>query len=216
MQQLNTDDRSQTLSSVLSPLSSGTLLPPPLARDLSLRALEDVICRLSRLDIRPLLVYDFAHVEASALDSLAEQFSLTDGDGWDLVESDDARRAMLQSAIAMHRLKGTPWSIRELVRRLGFGEIDLIEHIGRLNYDGRRQYNGYMLHGDPDAWPIYRVVLLDRALTNEQAVRLASALASWAPLRCHLASLEYQSVPIRYNSVAAYDGAYNHGSWHNG
>jgi phage tail P2-like protein len=196
--------------------SAPTLLPPALARDLSIRVLEDIIRRLSKIDIRPILVYDFAHVEASALDSLAEQFSLTDGDGWDLVESDDARRAMLQNAIELHRYKGTPWAIRELVRRLGFGEIEIIENIGRLNYDGRRQYNGYMVHGDPDAWPIYRVILLDRALTNEQAERLARALASWAPLRCHLASLEYQSVPIRYNAAAAYDGNYNHGSWRNG
>jgi hypothetical protein len=31
-----------------------------------------------------------------------------------------------------------------------------------------------------------------------------------------LASLEYLSVPIRYNAAAAHDGNYNHGSWDNG
>lgn len=133
-------------------------------------------------------------------------------DNWEIAETDEQKRAAIRSSVAVHRKKGTPWSIREVVRRLGFGEVELIEHIGRLSYDGVRRYDGQMIYGDPNAWPIYRIVMLDRALTNEQAARLRIALVDFAPARCHLAGLDYQSVPIRYNAAASYSGQYNHGS----
>ena len=187
-------------------------LPPPLATDERFRALEQLAARQNKINLAPLLVYLIDAVDSSALVHLAEQFSLIGEDGWALAESDDARRALIKSAIELHRHKGTPWVIREMIRRLGFGEVELIENIGRLSYDGIRQYNGWMVHGDPAVWAIYRVLLLERAITNDQAAQLRITLDAFAPARCHLASLEYQAVPIRYNQSANYDGQYNHGS----
>ncbi|ENS1712545.1 phage tail protein I, partial [Escherichia coli] len=149
-------------------------------------------------------------VDSSALPWLGEQFSLS-GDGWELAESDDVRRMLIKAAIELHRYKGTPWSIREVIRRFGFGEVDLIEGTGRLSYDGNRSYNGLFVHGDAAAWAVYRVIL-KQPITNDQAAMLRQTLAAFAPARCHLASLEYQSVAIRYNNTAIHDGSYNHGS----
>jgi len=133
-------------------------------------------------------------------------------DYWELAEIESQQRDAIRVSVAAHRYKGTPWSLREIVQKLGFGNIHIIEGIGKLNYDGAYTYNGHMQHGDPDAWAIYRIVMLDRALTNDQATRLRAALAIIAPARCLLAGLDYQSVPIRYNALAAFDGQYNHGS----
>ena len=185
-------------------------LPPPLEGDISLRTLGRLAGRLDNIDLSVLMVFLVDIVDSSALLWLGEQFSLS-GDGWELAESDDVRRMLIKAAIELHRYKGTPWSIREVIRRFGFGEVDLIEGTGRLSYDGNRSYNGLFVHGDAAAWAVYRVIL-KQPITNDQAAMLRQTLAAFAPARCHLASLEYQSVAIRYNNTAIHDGSYNHGS----
>lgn len=185
-------------------------LPPPLEGDISLRTLGRLAGRLDNIDLSVLMVFLVDIVDSSALPWLGEQFSLS-GDGWELAESDDVRRMLIKAAIELHRYKGTPWSIREVIRRFGFGEVDLIEGTGRLSYDGNRSYNGLFVHGDAAAWAVDRVIL-KQPITNDQAAMLRQTLAAFAPARCHLASLEYQSVAIRYNNTAIHDGSYNHGS----
>ena len=185
-------------------------LPPPLEGDISLRTLGRLAGRLDNIDLSVLMVFLVDIVDSSALPWLGEQFSLS-GDGWELAESDDVRRMLIKAAIELHRYKGPPWSIREVIRRFGFGEVDLIEGTGRLSYDGNRSYNGLFVHGDAAAWAVYRVIL-KQPITNDQAAMLRQTLAAFAPARCHLASLEYQSVAIRYNNTAIHDGSYNHGS----
>lgn len=185
-------------------------LPPPLEGDISLRTLGRLAGRLDNIDLSVLMVFLVDIVDSSALPWLGEQFSLS-GDGWELAESDDVRRMLIKAAIELHRYKGTQWSIREVIRRFGFGEVDLIEGTGRLSYDGNRSYNGLFVHGDAAAWAVYRVIL-KQPITNDQAAMLRQTLAAFAPARCHLASLEYQSVAIRYNNTAIHDGSYNHGS----
>lgn len=185
-------------------------LPPPLEGDISLRTLGRLAGRLDNIDLSVLMVFLVDIVDSSALPWLGEQFSLS-GDGWELAESDDVRRMLIKAAIELHRYKETPWSIREVIRRFGFGEVDLIEGTGRLSYDGNRSYNGLFVHGDAAAWAVYRVIL-KQPITNDQAAMLRQTLAAFAPARCHLASLEYQSVAIRYNNTAIHDGSYNHGS----
>lgn len=169
-------------------------LPPPLEGDISLRTLGRLAGRLDNIDLSVLMVFLVDIVDSSALPWLGEQFSLS-GDGWELAESDDVRRMLIKAAIELHRYKGTPWSIREVIRRFGFGEVDLIEGTGRLSYDGNRSYNGLFVHGDAAAWAVYRVIL-KQPITNDQAAMLRQTLAAFAPARCHLASLEYQSRPF--------------------
>ncbi|MFT8211441.1 MAG: phage tail protein I, partial [Symbiopectobacterium sp.] len=96
-------------------------LPPPLEGDISLRALGRLAARLDSIDLGVLMVYLVDIVDSFALPWLGEQFSLTGDNGWELAESDDVRRTLIKSAIELHRYKGTPWSIREIIRRFGFG-----------------------------------------------------------------------------------------------
>jgi phage tail protein, P2 protein I family len=142
---------------------------------------------------------------------LGETFNLMGYNGWDLAESDDARRQLIKGAVELHRHKGTVGSIRNVIRRLGLGEVEIVQNISVLNYDGVRTYNGYMVYGADEMRAVYRVIL-NQPITNDMAQTLKKILAEFAPVRCHLASLEYQDVPIRYNAVANYDGSYNYGS----
>jgi len=188
-------------------------LPAPLASDVRMAALTKLVWEQhAETDLAPLLVYQVDTVRDDLLVHLADQFHVMGIEGWNLAETPEQQHRLIKDSIAMHRLKGTPRALHVLVQRLGFGRIQIQEGIGSLNYDGAHAYNGQMVYGDPHAWPIYRVILLDRALTNEQAQALRQALAAYAPARCLLAGLDYQSVPIRYNALAAFDGQYNHGS----
>jgi len=188
-------------------------LPPPLASDERMATLVQLVWQqYAETDLSPLLVYLIDVVREPLLVHLADQFHVMGIEGWNLAETPEQQRRLIKDAIALHRLKGTPAALHELVERLGFGRISIQEGISNLNYDGQYTYNGHMVHGDPNAWPIYRVILLDRAITNDQATALRAALQTFAPARCRLAGLDYQSVPIRYNALAAFDGQYNHGS----
>ena len=111
-------------------------------------------------------------------------------DGWELADSDEAKRSLIKGSLELHRKKGTAWAVREVIRRLGFGEVTLIE--GRLarRRDGSITRNGDYLHGSRSAWAEY-IVKLHQPVTDEQAARLRAALERYAPARSRLAKLEY-------------------------
>ncbi|KUM03542.1 phage tail protein I [Chromobacterium subtsugae] len=185
-------------------------LPPALAGDARSRILAALAARISAVDVSGLLVYLVDNVARSALPLLAEQFSLP-GDGWELAESDYARRRMIKGAIELHRYKGTPWAIREVIRRLGLGEATLIEGLAGQRRNGVIRRDGMHVHGEADTWAKYRV-LLPQPITNDQAANLRRALLAVAPARCHLASLEYQAAANRHNGAIRRDKQFNRGS----
>lgn len=100
-------------------------LPAVLAGSPSFSALATLADRLTGIDLTPLLVNQVDTVPDSALDALAEQFSLV-GDGWDLAYDDDDRRAMVKRAIEIHRYKGTVWAVKAIFGTLG-ATVDLVE-----------------------------------------------------------------------------------------
>lgn len=187
-------------------------LPPPLAGDERFSLLCELLAdTFAGLPLEAMAVYLVDQVKAPILPILAEQFSLLDEAAWQLAESEGVRRVLIKGAIELHRYKGTPWAIREVIRLLGFGEVTLQEGLNNQIRDGSIARDGNHVHGDPTAWPVYRV-FLQRAITNDQAELLRRLLYSVAPARCRLVSLDYQSVAIRHNGAARRDGQYNHGS----
>lgn len=189
-----------------------SILPPALAGDERFARLCKLLDeRHAGIDLTPMLVYLLDLVKAPLLPVLADQFSLLDEAAWLLAESEDARRNLLKNSVELHRYKGTPWAIREIIRLLGFGEVQLQEGLGGRTYDGSINFNGLYVYGAPRAWAAYRVIFAE-PITNDQADLIRRMLSTIAPKRCRLASLEYQAVAIRYNGSARYDGLYNHGS----
>jgi phage tail P2-like protein len=63
-------------------------------------------------------------------------------EAWHEAKSDGAKRALILSSIEIHRHKGTPWSIRLLIRALGFGEVDIIERVGGRTHNGTIRRDG--------------------------------------------------------------------------
>lgn len=187
-------------------------LPPALAGDerfaMLLELLDDA---LGTLDLNSMLVYLVDLVKPALLPVLADQFSLLDEAAWLLAESEEARRNLIKNSAELHRFKGTPWAIREVIRLLGFGEVTIQEGLNNQIRNGAITRNGTHVHGDPSAWPLYRV-FLQKAITNDQAALLRRLLLSVAPARCSLVALDYQEIAIRHNGVARRNGQYNRGS----
>jgi len=183
-------------------------LLPPNATTLEKRT----AAALSAVDALPIPIRDYWDPDkcpSELLPYLAAEVSV---DGWELAESDDARRALIKSAIALHQKRGTPWAIREVVRRLGFGEIELIEGRNVRRRDGTARYNGDWVHGrDNGAWAQY-IVRLTQPITLDQAENLKAVLERYAPKRSELYRLDYTAAPLRHNGRGAYDGQYTRGS----
>ena len=132
-------------------------------------------------------------------------------EGWELAESEEAKRAMIKGSLALHRKKGTPWAVREVIQRLGFGEVDLVEGRVARRRDGSITRNGDHVHGRTNAWAEY-IVKLKQPITRDQADNLIAVLERYAPARSRLVSLDYTAVPIRHNGTATRNGQFNRGS----
>lgn len=156
-------------------------------------------------------------VEEPLLSTLAWHFSLTHEWLWKLAESLTAKRELLKIATKLHQKKGTPWAVRNIIRALGFGEVEIIEGAGIRYRDGSHYRNGYKNHGGFSAtWPCYSVVFRE-PITNDLAELLKRAIPEYAPERCQLVKLDYRAAEMRHNGKIYYrNGIYNRGEITNG
>ena len=142
------------------------LIQPSLAHDPNLVALARLPERITDLDVQPILLYDVAHVAASALPYLAEQFNIV-GPVWQYLEGEAAQRVAIQGAITWHRAKGTPWSITEALSWIGVAAVP----------DDLRSL--------PTQWAAYELVLEHPPEAGQVPAIVALARFA-APARAHL------------------------------
>jgi len=87
---------------------------------------NDLLDRLDNIDLSTILVYLIDLVDPSALPHLAQQFSITDKEGWDLATTDSDKRNLIKNAIPLHKLKGKKKGILYALEVLGMqGNIQL-------------------------------------------------------------------------------------------
>ena len=180
-------------------------------RDQRFKILADLGLRLDLVDTPKLMPRLVDLVAPEYLELLAESRSILNEDGYWLAESDSARRKLIKGAYELHRYKGTQWAVREIVRRLGFGEVQIIEGMGNKKHNGQITSDGKYSYGHSDRWAHYRIIM-NHPITNDQAFLLRKTLAAFAPARCVLAALDYQSVPLLHNGKATRNGQFNRGT----
>lgn len=180
-------------------------------RDQRYRMLADLGLRMSDIDAVKLMPRLTELVAPEHLELLAESRSILGADGYWLAESDQTRRKLIKGAYLLHRYKGTPWAIHEIVRRLGFGEVEITEGYGNKRHNGEIVRNGRHAYGHSDRWAHYRITM-PHAITNDQADLLRHTLNAFAPARCVLAALDYQHAALRHNGRALRDGKFNRGT----
>jgi len=95
-------------------------LPPALAADPRFATLCELLWEQhATLPVEQILLYLVETAPEAALPLLAEQFSLTDEAIWPAAKTLASKRLLLKQAIELHRLKGTPWAVKSLVRSFG-------------------------------------------------------------------------------------------------
>lgn len=143
---------------------------------------------------------------------LAWENSISAAEGWDFADTGQTRRDLVAGYIALHQHKGTPSVIRQLFKDLGLGEIDIIERVADLYWDGTASFNGhYFFGGMTDDWAKYGIVCR-RVITNRQAEALKKILDEIAPLRCELVYIDYREADLYWNGEIYFDGTYNFGA----
>lgn len=142
-------------------------LPAPLAKDPHYEALEKLLERSLKLDLTRLLIYWLDMVEASALPHLAQQLHILGLEGWDYAVTESQKRELLKQAVELHRYKGTPWAVRQGLKRID-PNLDIEEWF---------QYGGE---------PFYFRLTGPQKLTLAQAVKLFNTLEALKSLRSKL------------------------------
>ncbi len=184
------------------------IYPAIIEKDISFTALADLGKKLSLTEKQQIMTTLVELLDDNFIDLLAEKWSVTGYDGMFVADSAQSKTELIKNAVKLHRYKGTPWSIREVLRRLGFGEIEIDEGLTLRNYDSNQTVARIP---KDERWACY-AIRLTRPITNQQAKEIRKVLINYAPARCLLAVLDYKAVPVLYNNRATYNGAYNHGS----
>ncbi|HFC97927.1 MAG TPA: phage tail protein I [Thermosulfurimonas dismutans] len=98
-----------------------TLLPVSIAGDEKIKAAARACdSELAEIDRNINAVYILSRIDElpePVLDLLAWQFHI---EGYDLARTVEEKRALVKSAIELHRYKGTPWAVKQALSSLGF------------------------------------------------------------------------------------------------
>jgi len=187
----------------------------PSINDTRAQALLALIERLGEIDLSPLLVYRMASVSDSALPFLAWQFdvlsplwqllgpiagsidALTDIDpltdidsmGGAVFGSTAAQRALLEEAIALHRVRGTPSAIKRALVQLGWTDVALLE--GQSSWGGTA-------YPTSQGWAVFRVQIglsADDSIGSGIVDLIDAAVSFYKPARAWLDTIEFVLPP---------------------
>jgi P2-related tail formation protein len=193
---------------------------PPSIDDLRSQAMLELVDRLDALDLSPILTYRLDSAPDSALAFLAWQFDMfdpqwqlasTSGESIDdltdidsLTDIDtlqspsgsagptdfDTWRALLTTAIPLHRIRGTPASIRQVLAALGFGSVSFLE--GQASWGGTTW-------PPAQGWAVFRVLIqlgAGQPIGSSDAARVVAAINFFKPARCWLDALVFAAAPL--------------------
>jgi P2-related tail formation protein len=196
------------------------LSPAPSINDTRTKALMALIERLAGLDLTPLLVYRIESVPDGALPFLAWQFdvlsplwqlvapsavsidaltgidSLTDidtlagPDSSDALSDTAAQRALLELAIPLHRMRGTPAAIKRALRALGWVSVTLAE--------GQDAWGG-TAYPSSEGWAVFRVMVnlaAGDSVAAGAADTIVAAVNFFKPARAWLDSVWFVAPPM--------------------
>lgn len=183
-----------------------SLLPPENTGEAEL-AIEQVAARGALFPdlIRPLWRAD--DCPPDLLPWLAWSMSVDD---WSTKWPDETKREVVRQSVWVHQRKGTIGSIRRALVAAGYGDAQILERYAP-GHDGTHDHDGSLSYAQADHWAEYRV-RISRPITNDQAEIVRGILATVAPARCHLKSLDFQDVAYVHDSTLRHDGAANYGA----
>ena len=163
---------------------TASLLPPPLRdqRGLAFAAALD-----SSIDIDPWLACPLAlpHAPDEVLWELARQFGVA-GPLWQAMPTRQHKERLVSRALRLHRHRGTPWVIEELMRLLGYTDAYVLDRANALLYNAEADHDGQ--HIFAPAWTdIFYSLYYDGEAIHNGAKKFSPAAESlWSDYRIRL------------------------------
>jgi P2-related tail formation protein len=153
------------------------------------------------VDMSSIMVYMIDCVNIEALSFLAKQFNVYGNRGWDLATTEASKRELIKNAIQLQKKVGTPWSIKNALKAIGFNNVSIIENINTGNrYNGEYIHNGtikYMGSGGLSSWVNFSVVIKvinAAAITAGEIESVRLLINEYKPARCVLVDLTFENI----------------------
>lgn len=174
-------------------MADARLIPPSIA-DARTVAVLGILDRLDGLEAGIVSnLFDPALCNPAALPLMAHQLGVLD-ESWALATTDAAKRTLLAEAIALQKLRGTPYSLKRALAVVGWPGLAIQER----TLD----------------WAHFKLVqpLGGRSVSADDLNRLMGVIEEWKPARCILEAVEL-GVTFESNVSGVgphYDGAHTH------
>lgn len=157
--------------------------------------------RLANVDVEAVLINLIDTVDVSALPSLAAQFDVLGYKGFGLAQTEQDKRNVIKRAIELHRFKGTPWSIKEALKAIGYYNAIIEERlVNPIYYNGSHNHNGSQFYG-PGHWADFRVIIdlgNDMGVTAQTASDAVQLILEYKNVRSRLRDLSYMANITEY------------------
>jgi P2-related tail formation protein len=191
----NEEYQNLTVSECVSPIQHTNILASGVSNVPHIAAFDAMVeQRFANLDIEAVLIYLIDTVNVSALPSLAAQFDVLGYKGYGLAQTEQQRREVIKRAIELHRYKGTPWSIKEALKAIGYYDAIIDERlVNPIYYDGTYNHNGSQIYG-PGHWAEFRVKIdlgNDMGVTAETAADAVALIHEYKNVRSKLRDVSY-------------------------
>ena len=95
------------------------------------------------------------------------------------------KREAVEASIELHRYKGSVWSVREALRRIGYKDVEIDEGIATLRHDGTAMHDGSRTYSGQGEWYAFnlRLDLGETAgVTAAESALMRAVATRFAPL----------------------------------
>jgi hypothetical protein len=125
-------------------VSTAELLPPVMrdTRGIAFAAALDASLNIDPWLSCPLAV---SHAPDVILWELARQFDVA-GPLYQAMKTRERKEKLVTTALRLQRKRGTPWSVEEIMRLLGFTDAKVLDRVNWLLYDGEAIHDGIYLY----------------------------------------------------------------------
>lgn len=187
------------------------IYPDVIRKDVKFTALADLASRLDSLDKSQIMTSIIELVDDKYIELLAEKWSVTGYDGYLLEDSIKSKRSLISAAVELHKYKGTPWAVKQICKKLGLGDVEIIEQLAKQFHEGVITRNGIYFHGDDNCWAQYRILLND-VITYAEAKVARQTIERFAPARSELIALDFRKYAFLHNNTLTRNGTYSRGA----
>lgn len=169
-----------------------SLLPPNVST--MERATAQALGSISDLPTPLRTLWDPQAIRADLLPYLA--WALSVEEEWEFATTEQEQRDLVESSVALHSYKGTPYAVRQGLRSAGFRQAEIHEGRAVLRHDGGFQRNGIEDYNAGRRWALFSITLdlgNSKGFSGDIAARARRAIDTWKNARSHLYRIDLKA-----------------------